>query len=52
MNLFVIVSVADRIKFQTVCAGVLPFLAADCVRLVLLIAFPIITLWLPKLMMG
>ncbi len=52
MNLFVIVSVADRMKFQTVCAGVLPFLAADCVRLVLLVAFPIITLWLPKLMMG
>jgi tripartite ATP-independent transporter DctM subunit len=52
MNLFVIVSVADRMKFQTVSAGVLPFLAADCVRLALLIAFPIITLWLPKLMMG
>lgn len=52
MNLFVIVSVAERMKFQTVSAGVLPFLAADCVRLGLLIAFPIITLWLPKLMMG
>jgi tripartite ATP-independent transporter DctM subunit len=52
MNLFVIVSVAERMKFQTVSAGVLPFLAADCVRLILLVAFPIITLWLPKLMMG
>jgi tripartite ATP-independent transporter DctM subunit len=52
MNLFVIVSVAERMKFETVAAGVLPFLAADCVRLILLVSFPILTLFLPKLMMG
>jgi len=52
MNLFVIVSVADRMKFEVVSAGVLPFLAADCVRLMLLTAFPIISLFLPRLMMG
>ena len=52
MNLFVIVSVAERMKFETVSAGVIPFLFADFVRLVLLVSFPIITLFLPKLMMG
>jgi TRAP-type C4-dicarboxylate transport system permease large subunit len=52
MNLFVIVSVSERMKFQTVSAGVLPFLAADCVRVILLTAFPILALFLPKLMMG
>jgi tripartite ATP-independent transporter DctM subunit len=52
MNLFVIVSVAERMKFETVSAGVVPFLIADTVRLVLLVAFPVIALFLPKLMMG
>jgi tripartite ATP-independent transporter DctM subunit len=52
MNLFVIVSVAERMKFETVSAGVVPFLLADTARLILLVSFPIITLWLPKLMMG
>jgi tripartite ATP-independent transporter DctM subunit len=52
MNLFVIVSVAERMKFETVSAGVIPFLCADFVRLVLLISFPIISLFLPRLMMG
>jgi tripartite ATP-independent transporter DctM subunit len=52
MNLFVIVSVAERMKFETVSAGVLPFLVADTVRLVLLVSFPVITLYLPRLMMG
>ena len=52
MNLFVIVSVTEKMKFETVSAGVLPFLAADCVRLTLITAFPIIPLFLPKLVMG
>jgi len=52
MNLFVIVSVAERMKFETVSAGVLPFLVADTIRIALLVSFPIITLFLPRLMMG
>jgi tripartite ATP-independent transporter DctM subunit len=52
MNLFVIVSVTEKMKFETVSAGVLPFLVADCVRLTLLTAFPIISLFLPGLVMG
>jgi tripartite ATP-independent transporter DctM subunit len=52
MNLFVIVSVDGRVKFESVAAGVLPFLAADLVRLTLLVSLPILTLFLPKLIMG
>jgi TRAP-type C4-dicarboxylate transport system permease large subunit len=52
MNLFVIVAVSGTIKFQTAAAGVVPFLLADLVRVALLMAFPAITLFLPRLMMG
>ncbi len=30
--------------------GVLPFVTVDCVRLAILIAFPLISLYLPSLM--
>jgi TRAP-type C4-dicarboxylate transport system permease large subunit len=46
------VSVAERMKFETVSADVVPFLFADLVRLVLLASFPIISLFLPRLMIG
>ena len=52
MNLFVIVSVSNSIRFETAAAGVLPFLAADATRVVLLVAFPAISLVLPRLLMG
>jgi tripartite ATP-independent transporter DctM subunit len=52
MNLFVIVAVSGTIKFETAAAGIVPFLMADFTRIVLLIAFPAITLFLPRLLMG
>ncbi len=52
MNLFVIASVSGSIRFETAAAGVVPFLMADATRLVLLLMFPAITLFLPRLMMG
>jgi tripartite ATP-independent transporter DctM subunit len=52
MNLFVIVAVSGTIKFEAAAAGVVPFLLADLVRIALLVAFPAITLFLPRLMMG
>jgi TRAP-type C4-dicarboxylate transport system permease large subunit len=52
MNLFIIASVADRMKFETAAAGVAPFLVADGARLVLLISFPALALFLPRLLMG
>jgi hypothetical protein len=30
--------------------GVLPFMAADCIRLAILVAYPAISLYLPSLM--
>ncbi len=52
MNLFVIAAVSNSIRFETAAAGVVPFLMADTVRVALLVAFPAITLFLPKLLMG
>jgi tripartite ATP-independent transporter DctM subunit len=52
MNLFVIASVVDRMRFETVAAGVLPFLAADIARVTLLLLFPTLSLFLPRLLMG
>jgi tripartite ATP-independent transporter DctM subunit len=50
MNVFVIKSVVKDVSFTTIFKGVLPFVATDIVRLVILIAFPVIALWLPARM--
>ncbi len=50
MNVFVIKSVVKDVSFTTIFKGVLPFVATDMVRLVILIAFPMIALWLPSKM--
>jgi len=50
MVVFVIKSVIQDVNFSTIFAGVLPFIATDIVRLVILIAFPIIALYLPSQM--
>ena len=47
MNVFVIKSVIKDVSFSTIFAGVLPFILTDLIRLVILIAFPIIALYLP-----
>lgn len=51
MNLFIITSVTDRLKFESAAQGVLPFLAADCVRLLLIASIPSLSLFLPQLLM-
>jgi len=48
MNVFVIKSVVKDVSFTTIFKGVLPFVGTDIVRLIILIAFPIIALWLPQ----
>lgn len=48
MNIFVIKSVVDDVKISTIFYGVVPFIITDLLRLVILIAFPIIALWLPS----
>ena len=50
MNLFVLNALLPQVQTRTLFSGVLPFLAADIVRLAILIAFPAISLWLPSLM--
>jgi tripartite ATP-independent transporter DctM subunit len=50
MNIFVIKSVIDDVKISTIFKGVLPFILTDLLRLVILIAFPILALWLPSRM--
>ena len=48
MNLFVLGSLLPNVPQRTVFRGVIPFVAADIVRLGLLIAFPVLSLWLPS----
>jgi tripartite ATP-independent transporter DctM subunit len=48
MIVFVIKSVVQDVKFATIFRGVIPFIITDLIRLVILIAFPIIALWLPS----
>jgi TRAP-type C4-dicarboxylate transport system permease large subunit len=50
MNLFVLNTLLPQVSTRTIFRGVLPFMAADCVRLAILVAFPIISLYLPRLM--
>jgi C4-dicarboxylate transporter DctM subunit len=49
MNVFVLSSVLPDVSTSTIWRGVMPFIAADLVRLAILIAFPVITLFLPRL---
>jgi TRAP-type C4-dicarboxylate transport system permease large subunit len=48
MNVFVIKSVVHDVSFTTIFKGVLPFIVTDLIRLIILISFPIIALWLPS----
>lgn len=52
MNVFVINSLAPDIPMRTTFIGVLPFLAVELIRVGLLIAFPVLTLWLPYALKG
>jgi C4-dicarboxylate transporter, DctM subunit len=49
MNVFVINSIARDIPLGKIYRGTYPFVAADIVRLVILCAFPGLSLWLPSL---
>ena len=50
MNIFVIKSVIEDAKISTIFYGVMPFIITDLLRLVILIAFPILATWLPSRM--
>lgn len=48
MNVFVINSIARDVSLGRIYAGTMPFIAVDVVRLVILCAFPALSLWLPE----
>jgi TRAP-type C4-dicarboxylate transport system permease large subunit len=50
MNLFVLNTLLPQVPTSTIFRGVMPFVAVDCVRLAILVAFPAISLYLPSLM--
>src|SRR5437660_1272552 len=50
MNMFVLRTLIPEVSTATVFSGVLPFMWADVVRLAILVAFPILSLWLPSFM--
>jgi C4-dicarboxylate transporter DctM subunit len=50
MNLFVLSSLLPQVSTPTLFRGVLPFVAADVVRLFILAGFPAISLWLPSVL--
>ena len=52
INVFVINSIAKDVKLTTIYGGVMPFILTDIIRMILLIIFPAIALWLPMTMRG
>jgi len=52
MNVFVISAMAKDVTMRETFIGVLPFFGAELIRVVLLISFPVITLWLPRFLSG
>lgn len=50
MNVFVINSIARDIPLARIYSGTMPFIAVDVLRLLVLCAFPGISLWLPKVL--
>ena len=52
MNLFVIQANAPDLKITSIYRGIIPFLVAPLILLVLLFFFPQLALWLPKVLYG
>jgi TRAP-type C4-dicarboxylate transport system permease large subunit len=52
MNVFVISAMARDVPMADTFRGVLPFFLAELVRVALLLAFPALVLWLPRLLEG
>jgi tripartite ATP-independent transporter DctM subunit len=52
MNVFVINALAKDVPMSQTFRGVMPFFVAELFRVALLVAFPALSLWLPKLIGG
>jgi len=51
LNVFVL-SAATDVPVMTIFRGIVPFLIADLARVILVVAFPAISLYLPMVMRG
>jgi C4-dicarboxylate transporter, DctM subunit len=49
LNLFIMKTIAPDVSLNAVFRGVMPFMLADILKVAVLILFPVITLWLPRL---
>ncbi|MEQ8600588.1 MAG: TRAP transporter large permease [Devosia sp.] len=49
MNVYVLSGVAKDVPLDKIFKGALPFVAADVLHVIMLIAFPVLVLWLPNL---
>ena len=52
MNVYVISALAKDVPMSRIFLGVMPFFGAELFRVALLVAFPALSLWLPKLLAG
>ena len=50
LNVFVVSSIARGVPITSIYRGVLPFVAADIVRLLLVMVFPVLALWLVRVL--
>ena len=50
MNMFVVRNLLPSVSTATIFRGVTPFVVADVTRLAILVAFPVLSLWLPKVL--
>lgn len=48
MNIFMLKAVAKNVELGTIYRGVMPFVLVDLVKILLVIAFPVLVLWLPS----
>jgi TRAP-type C4-dicarboxylate transport system permease large subunit len=52
MNVFVISAMVPDVPMSKIFLGVVPFFIAEIIRVTILVMFPIIILWLPRLLGG
>lgn len=52
MNVFVISAMAKNVPMATIFKGVTPFFASEILRVILILMFPGLVLWLPSLLGG
>jgi TRAP-type C4-dicarboxylate transport system permease large subunit len=50
MNMFVLRTLIPEVPIDTIFRGVTPFVLADIVRLAILVALPVLSTWLPRVL--